>query len=218
MSAAPKRPWDRTDPEWAAQHHRAAGAGSPVAALRHQIVAGVGELRGAGPLRLGLGSLGIVAILFGAVRILTNPAATKPVHLALWLAAVVIVHDGIIAPVTVVVGYLIARVIRGRPQAYVQAAVAMAAMIAVIALPQIYRRGKSAPGTTLLHRNYALNLVIIVGAVAVLAALAYAITGRRRASSSAPDHDDATVGTSGVSTRAAGSGATSTNERPAHNH
>lgn len=199
MSSAPKRPWDRTDPQWSSQHHRAAVAKSPLALMQQQVRTGIAELKGAGPFRLGLGAVGVAAILFGVLRILSSTDATKPLQLAKWLIAAVILHDAILAPATVVTGWLIAHVVRGRAQAYVKAGLAIAGVTAVIALPQIYRHGKSAPGTTLLQRNYGLNLAILVGLIAVVAVLAYAAATLRSARPSAQ-------------------AVSSTNERPPQDH
>ena len=153
--------------------------------LRNQLTDAAAEVRGAGPIRLGLGGLGILVILFGAVRILHDHAETHPISLVKWLIGAIIVHDAIIAPVTVAVGWAVARTIPGRAQAFVQAALAVAGVATLVALPLIYRHGKSAPGTTLLRRAYSLNLLILYGVIALAAAAAYALQGRRAAARAA---------------------------------
>lgn len=193
MNKPPLRPWEHGDNPTAHLH----GKPGPGA----QLLAAAEEVRTAGPVRLGLGTLGIVAIAFGAIRILTSSQATKPLQLAKWLIAAVILHDAIFAPATVVVGWAVARVVRGRAQAYVQAALAVAVATTLIALPMIYRHGKSASGSTLLTRNYAVNLLVLLAVIVVAGAVAYVVaaraTGRRAATAGAPS---------------------STNDLPPHDH
>ena len=150
----------------------------PVAQGRRQMTQAVAEIRGAGPMRVGLGGLGILVILFGALRILHDHTQTHPIGLAKWLIGAIVVHDAVLAPITVGVGWLVAKVVRGRAQAFVQAALAVAGVTTLVALPLIYRHGKSAPGTTLLRRAYGLNLLILFGVIAVGAVLAYALQAR----------------------------------------
>lgn len=193
MNKPPLRPWEHGDQPPAHLH----GKPGPVA----QLLAAAEEVRTAGPLRLGLGALGIVAIAFGAIRILTSSQATKPLQLVEWLIGAVILHDAIFAPATVVVGWAVARVVRGRAQAYVQAALAVAVAATLIALPMIYRHGKSSPGSTLLTRNYAVNLLVLLAVVVVAGVVAFVVagraTGRRAATAGAPS---------------------STNDLPPHDH
>lgn len=193
MNKPPLRPWEHGDNPPAHLH----GKPGPGA----QLLAAAEEVRTAGPLRLGLGAVGIVAIAFGAIRILTSNQATKPLQLAKWLIAAVILHDAIFAPATVVVGWAVARMVRGRAQAYVLAGLAVAAVTTLIALPLMYRHGKAAPGSTLLTRNYALNLLVLLAVVVLGSAIAFVVTGRA------------------TGRRAATAGApSSTNDLPPHDH
>lgn len=137
------------------------------------------EVRGAGPVRLGLAAIGLLAMAFGGLRILQNRTQTHPFSVAKWLIGMVVVHDGIIAPVTVALGWAVARTIPGRAHAFVQGALAIAGVTALVALPLIYRHGQAAPGTTLLQRAYGLNLLILFAVIALGTAVAYAVQTRR---------------------------------------
>ena len=194
MNKPPARPWEHVDNPPPHLHGKP-GPGT-------QLMAAAEEVRTAGPLRLGLAAVGIVAIAFGALRILSSPEATKPLQLAKWLIAAVILHDAIFAPATVVVGWAVAKLVRGRAQAYVQAGLAVAVATTLIALPLMYRHGKSAPGTTLLTRNYAMNLLVLLAVIAVGVAIAFVVTGRA-------------TGRTGPTSAAAPS---SMNDRPPHDH
>lgn len=171
MNKPPERPWEH-GPNPPAHLHAKPGPGG-------LLLAAADEVRSAGPLRLALGAVGIVGIAFGVVRILTSADATKPLQLIKWLIAAVILHDAILAPATVVVSWAVARVVKGRAQAYVLAGLAVAALTTLVAMPLLYRHGKSAPGTTLLTRNYAVNLLVLLAVIAVGSAIAYLVLGRR---------------------------------------
>lgn len=173
MNKPPERPWEH-GPNPPAHLHAKPGPGG-------LLLAAADEVRSAGPLRLALGAVGIVGIAFGVVRILTSADATKPLQLIKWLIAAVILHDAILAPATVVISWAVARMIKGRAQAYVLSGLAVAGLTTLVALPLLYRHGKSAPGTTLLTRNYGVNLLVLLAVIAIGSAIAYLIMGRRTA-------------------------------------
>ncbi len=136
--------------------------------------------------RVAFGAVGVLVICYGALRLLQDSKDTKPFEVAKWLVGAVVIHDGILAPITVGIGWLITRYVPGRARAYVQSALATAAMVSVVAWPLIHRRGKSEPGTTLERQNYGVNLAIVLGIIAAAAIGLYAvrvIRDGRRASS-----------------------------------
>ena len=140
--------------------------------------------------RLLLGTPGALLVGYGAWRLLGNAEETKPLKLAEWLLAAVILHDGVLAWLVLGVSWLVARVVPGRARTYVQAGLVCAALLTVIALPLIYRRGHAAAGLTLLEQNYAAHLAVLLGIVAGLACVAYAVRvlrDRRQRVSSAND-------------------------------
>jgi hypothetical protein len=126
-------------------------------------------------IRLALGAIGLALLGYGAYQLLHNSSVTRPAEVAKWLVVALIVHDGVIAWVVVVVGWLIARVVPPRARAYVQGGLICAALITLIALPLIYRRGKAEPGLTLLTQNYPAHLAVLLGMVAAGTAAAYAV-------------------------------------------
>ena len=141
------------------------------------------ELRRAGPFRLALGTVGAATVGYAIVSILRDTDHTKPIEVAKWLIGTVIIHDGVIAGVTVGVAWLIARVVPRRARAFVQSGLAVAAVTTLFALPLIYRRGKSSPGSTLVRQNYVGNLTIILAAIAAVTVACYLarlIRDRRR--------------------------------------
>lgn len=66
-------------------------------------------VRGAGPGRLLLGILGVVLGLVGGWQFVAHVPPTGWVRVVVWLGAGIVVHDGLLAPLGVVSGWLVAR-------------------------------------------------------------------------------------------------------------
>jgi hypothetical protein len=118
--------------------------------------------------RIVLGVAGGLLIGFGAFRLATNLDRADLLALALWLAVAVAVHDLVIAPLTVGTGVLLTRV-PTRARRYLQGALIAAALVTVVAIPLIARRGTQTEAKALLLRNYAGNLAILCGLIAAVA-------------------------------------------------
>jgi hypothetical protein len=125
--------------------------------------------------RVLLGAAGLFLLGWGVYHLLQDHAATHPTEVAVWLVIALAVHDGVIAWAVVVVGWLISRVVPPRARAYLQGGLICAALITLIALPLIYRRGKAARGLTLLTQNYPAHLAVLLGMVAAATVGAYAL-------------------------------------------
>jgi hypothetical protein len=129
--------------------------------------------------RIALGVAGVLLALFGIFRLATEVPVSDLVVLALWLIAAVAIHDGVLSPVVVAVGALLTRV-PARGRRYLQAAFVTGAMVTVIALPMIYRRDSQPPQKAILLRDYAGNLAILLGIIAALTLVLYAVRVARR--------------------------------------
>jgi len=125
--------------------------------------------------RLLLGTTGALMVGYGVRRILGDAQTTKPLKLGEWLLAAIVLHDGVLAWLVLGVSWLVARLVPQRARTYVQGGLVCAALLTVIALPLIYRRGHAAAGLTLLEQNYAAHLAVLLGIVAGLACAVYAV-------------------------------------------
>jgi hypothetical protein len=144
--------------------------------------------------RLLLGTSGALMVCYGTWRILGNAQATKPVKLGEWLLAAIVLHDGVLAWLVLGAGWLVARVVPRRARAYVQGALVCGALLTLVALPLIYRRGHAAPGLTLLRQDYAAHLALLLGIVAAVGCGAWAVRvlrDRRQRDSSANERPPA---------------------------
>ena len=123
--------------------------------------------------RIALCLAGGLLLAFGAFRLLTGLELGDLVALSLWLVVALVVHDVVIAPLTVGTGVLLTRV-PARGRRYLQGALIVAALVTVIALPLIYRRGTQPEAKAILLRDYAGNLALLLGLIAAVALALYA--------------------------------------------
>jgi len=105
--------------------------------------------------RVLVGALGLAAAGYGVVSLL-DIGVDNLVAAGLWLAGGVAVHDGVVAPLTIALGLLLARVWRGLPGPVVAGLVVLGT-VTVVAVPVLGRFGARADNPTLLDRNYVLG-------------------------------------------------------------
>jgi len=147
-------------------------------------------------LRLPLGIAGVLLALFGVFRLVTQIPPFPLVILVLWLVGALVIHDGILSPIVVGVGWAVARVVPYRARRYLQVALIMAAMVTVIAIPMIYRQDSQPRSKSMLLQDFGLNLTLLIGIIAALTLFAYAVrvardqSGQRPSAAGAPPPDD----------------------------
>lgn len=125
--------------------------------------------------RIILAAAGIALCAFGVFRLLSEIPTYSLLILGVWLAAALVIQDAILAPSVVGVGWLLRRYVPNRGRRYLQVALIMSALITVIAVPMIFLRGTQPAVKALLLRNYASNLILIIGIVAAVSLILYAV-------------------------------------------
>ncbi|MEU3917555.1 hypothetical protein [Streptomyces sp. NPDC029004] len=124
-------------------------------------------------MRIVTGALGVALMTVGAVLLLTG-GQLKDV--ALWLAGAIVLHDGIVAPLVLGVGLLLAAVpARGT----VRGALIVAGCLTAVALPVLLRPG-TPKNPTVLPLDYVRNWLLALAAVAVLTGVLLAARWIRR--------------------------------------
>ncbi|WP_406398336.1 hypothetical protein OH805_05215 [Streptomyces sp. NBC_00879] len=124
-------------------------------------------------MRIVTGALGLALMTVGAVLLLTG-GQLKDV--ALWLAGAIVLHDGIVAPLVLGVGLLLAAVpARGT----VRGALIVAGCLTAVALPVLLRPG-TPKNPTVLPLDYVRNWLLALAAVAVLTGVLLAARWIRR--------------------------------------
>ena len=125
--------------------------------------------------RLILAILGVLVILYGIVNLGVHIPAQSLQWVAVWLIAAVIIHYGVLSPVVIAVGSLLRRVVPDRGRRYLQAALIAAVPVTVIAIPLIYRQGSQPPSKALLLQNFTANAGLLLGLIAGVCLVGYAI-------------------------------------------
>ena len=128
--------------------------------------------------RYALVAAGVLLLLYGGARLIAEVPRALP-GLVLWMVGIVVIHDGLLSPLVVGVGWFLARTVPPGGRRYLQAALIIGGLITIIAIPLIARRGTQPPAKALLLQNYGANLAILLGLVAALNLAAYLVTASR---------------------------------------
>ena len=97
---------------------------------------------------------------------------TRPAELARFFLGGLLAHDAVFAPLVLVLGVVIARLgRRSRGLAYAQATILICGSLALFAYPEVRDYAHVLHNPTSLPHNYTVNLVIVIGAVAVALAV-----------------------------------------------
>lgn len=121
-------------------------------------------------LRLLTGALGIGGAAYGAVLLLDLGLGNLGAA-ATWLVGGVLLHDGVLAPLTIAVCFVVARAWRRAVPAPIVVGAVVLVTVTVAAVPVLGRFGARADNPTLLDRNYVLGwLVLVTLTVGVVAA------------------------------------------------
>jgi len=126
--------------------------------------------------RLLIGAVGVLAGAFGALRFMQLDLPDI-VDAFLWLAGGVIVHDAIIAPLTIGLTVLATRVVPPQARTRVTVALVVLATVTVTAIPVLGRFGEKPDNATILDRNYVVGWMVFA-ALVLLGTLASGPVGR----------------------------------------
>jgi hypothetical protein len=118
---------------------------------------------------------GVLVALYGMVMLVLKVPAGNLLWVVVWLVALVLIHDGILAPAIVGLGWGLRRSVPDRGRRYLQTALIAAAMITVISVPMILLRGSQPPAKALLLQNYGLHLLLLLGLIGIVTLVAYAV-------------------------------------------
>ncbi len=142
--------------------------------------------------RIAFMSAGILLGLFGVFRLVTQVPFGNLVVLALWLIGAVVIHDGILSPAVVAIGWFIARKVPPRGRRYLQGGLIAGGLITIVAIPMIMRQGSGPESKALLQQNFGGNLTLLLGLVAAVNLLLYAVRVARDQRAAQSPMDDET--------------------------
>jgi hypothetical protein len=132
-------------------------------------------------LRCALGAAGLVAAGFGAVQLVTDPQVAGWTGVLEWLAAAVVLHDGVLVPVVLAAGALLGARLRRR----LRWVLVVAGSLTAVAMPVLLapgRRPAANPSVLPLDypRNWAVCVLAVVSAAAAWEAGRWVVVRRRR--------------------------------------
>ncbi len=135
--------------------------------------------------RVALATSGVLLGLYGAFRLLTNVGFVELLVLATWLIGAVVIHDGILSPAVLAVGWFLARRVPPRARRYLQGFLVVGGLLTVIAIPLMLRRDTQPMSKAMLQQNYGGNLSILLALGAAVTLLLYAVRVARRTEAAA---------------------------------
>ena len=123
---------------------------------------------------------GWALILWGVRGALHHRIDTRPGQLARFLLGGALAHDLVLAPLVLLAGTALARIVRGRWRAPLQAALFVSGTLLLFTYPALRGYAHALHNPTSLPHNYAANLALVVGAVLVGTAAVAAVNASRR--------------------------------------
>jgi hypothetical protein len=140
--------------------------------------------------RIGLAVAGVVVGLYGVGHLLVGTGFGSLFVLAGWLVGAVVLHDAVLAPAVVGIGWALGRFVPPRARRWLQAFLVAAGLVTVVAIWLIAREGTQEPQKAILQQNYLANLTLLLGLLAGASLFGYlvqrATSGRARSRSTAP--------------------------------
>lgn len=149
--------------------------------------------------RLALGAAGVVGIAYGAGELLTHLKLWELVGLLGWLAGAVVLHDGVLVPLTTLAGGGLKRITFGLgalQQSIIRGALLCGAVMTLMVAPLLKARSVLQPGgpagaanRTILDGAYGTRLALLWLGLAIVAAVAVAavgLYGRRKVTKTRP--------------------------------
>jgi hypothetical protein len=123
---------------------------------------------------------GWALILWGVRGALHHRIDTRPGQLARFLLGGALAHDLVLAPLVLLAGTALARVVRGRWRAPLQAALFVSGTLLLFTYPALRGYAHGLHNPTSLPHDYAANLALVVGAVVVVTAALALVNASRR--------------------------------------
>ncbi|MDQ1006992.1 hypothetical protein QFZ82_001477 [Streptomyces sp. V4I23] len=130
-------------------------------------------MRSVSVVRYALGALGLLLIGIGGWHLAARP---DPYDVLLWMAGALVLHDGVLAPVVLAVGLLVAAV-PARP--VVRGALVTGGALVLVTLPLLLRP-EAPPNPSALPLPYVRNLLLVLAVVAGVALAWVGLTRLRR--------------------------------------
>jgi hypothetical protein len=107
-------------------------------------------------------------IAYGIAGGLDNARDTHPTEIVRWFLGAAVIHDGLIAPAVLLVGFVVARPLPAPLRGPVQGGLIVSAVVALFSLPLVRGYGVRPDNPTVVFRDYGPALVAVLAAVWVI--------------------------------------------------
>ncbi len=128
--------------------------------------------------RLALGAVGVLLGLYGAWLVLSR--GHDLLNVVLWLAAGVVLHDGILSIALLVAAAVSLRLVPQAARAPVAVGTVVLGSLTILAIPVLGRFGERADNATLLDRDYTVGWLVVAGLTVAAVVGASVVRSRRR--------------------------------------
>jgi hypothetical protein len=131
-----------------------------------------------------VGAVGVLLLGYGGWLLATRQDPERVLDAAVWLGGGVLLHDLVLAPVVVLVGVTLARLLSGPARGPVVVGAVVLGSVTLLAVPVLGRFGARPDNPTLLDRPYwaGWSLLATLTVVAVAAGVAVVRSRQRRRS------------------------------------
>jgi hypothetical protein len=124
-----------------------------------------------------LGTLGVLVVGYGGWLLVTR--GEELVDVAVWLAAGVVLHDAVLAGMTLALGTLAVRLVPAPARAPVAVGFVVLGSATLFAVPVLGRYGARPDNPTLLDRDYTAGWLALAGVTTVAVVTAALVRSRR---------------------------------------
>ena len=124
-------------------------------------------------------AVGWAVMAYGIWGALANADRTEPIQLAAYVIGAAVLHDAVVVPVVVGLGWLASRWLPPAARGPVRGALALSALLVVFAYPLVRRLGAHPTNSSALPLHYGPNLALVLGVVWTVTA-ALVVTRSRR--------------------------------------
>ncbi|MGH9036568.1 MAG: hypothetical protein ACRD0O_12470 [Acidimicrobiia bacterium] len=123
---------------------------------------------------------GWAVMAYGVIGALSNTRDTRPSDLARWFFGAAVAHDAVLAPVVLLIGTALGKLLPGRLQPPVQGGLIVMGVIALFAFPLVQGYGVRPDNPTVVFRNYAPALLVVLAIISLVTAGLTVRAGRRQ--------------------------------------
>jgi ABC-type branched-subunit amino acid transport system permease subunit len=128
--------------------------------------------------RWAIGTVGVALGGYGAWLLLSRQDPDRLVDVAVWLVAGVLLHDGVLAVATLVIGALVLRLLPRAARGPAVVGFVVLGSVTLLAVPVLGRFGARPDSATLLDRDYVVGWVALAALVVVTIVVASVLRSR----------------------------------------